>query len=635
MMSEIEKQSRFGQYTGYSVEKYDGWRRFSQYVKVRDGTRIALDYYRPTRNGKLHEETLPVLVTMSRYQRSSFVAGRINTILDAMPYLVKVLKHGYVIAVADVRGAGASWGSKTGYYPPEEARDSHDVIEWLGTRSWSNGNVGMYSASYLGITQLFAAAEAPLHLKAIFPEVAWLDAYSFVYPGGIFNLWPMYSWCSLVESADFAAPLPPGWKGIIEAERDRKAVSRAPCDCDVTPCVEIGGTTASPVTPVDEDHDGSMLAVATSQHRDNPDTFATVRSAPYRDSVTAGSGQPVHIERSVYPLLDRIAASGIPAYHLGGWFDGFCKDSLFWFRSYPNTKKTVMGPWFHGGFAKFDQGAEYLRWFDYWLKGIDNGVLDEDPIHYYVMGADEEHAWRSSKTWPLPEEQRTDYFFRGEKSGSIESINDGILSTQEPETSGGDRYRVDYTTAICVDNRWTLTCGGGTATVDRPPTQPPYTAQAENDRKGLTYTTEPLKHRLQITGHPVAHLWTTSTADDGDFFVYLEEVSPDGESVYVTEGQLRASHRKLGAAPYDNAGLPYHPGGEADRMPLTPGEAAELVIELQPTAWLFRKGNRIRVTVTCADKDIFDTPILEPAPEISLLRDADHPSRITLPIIRP
>jgi len=146
---------------------------------VRDGTRIAIDYFRPTRSKELHEEKLPILVTMTRYQRSTFVAGKISTILDAIPYLVKVLKHGYVIAVADVRGAGASFGSKFGYYPPEEARDSYDVIEWLGTRSWSNGNVGMYSRSYLGMTQLFAAAKAPPHLKAIFPEVAWIDAYSF------------------------------------------------------------------------------------------------------------------------------------------------------------------------------------------------------------------------------------------------------------------------------------------------------------------------------------------------------------------------------------------------------------------------------------------------------------------------
>jgi len=238
-----------------------------------------------------------------------------------------------------------------------------------------------------------------------------------------------------------------------------------------------------------------------------------------------------------------------------------------------------MGPWFHGGFAKFDQGAEYLRWFDYWLKGIDNGVLDEDPVHYYVVGADEKAAWRSSKTWPLSNEQRTDYFFHSGKSGSIDSINDGILSVNLPENTGADRYFVDYTTALTVDNRWTYTAGGGTDI----PGQLPYAGQSENDRKGLTYTTDPLEHPLEVTGHPVAHLWIGSTADI---------------------------------------------------VPLVSGEAAELVIELHPTAKLFNEGNRIRVTITCADKDTFDTPILDPAPEISLLRDTTHLSRITLPIIR-
>ena len=632
--SMAEKISRFGEYAGYSEERYDGWRRFSQHVTVRDCTRIAIDYYRPTQGKTLHEEKLPVIVTMTRYQRSHLGDGQLVTILDYIPYLVKVLKHGYVVAVADVRGSGASYGSKFGWFPPEEALDSYDVIEWLGTQSWSNGNVGMYSASYLGITQLFAASEAPPHLKAIFPEVAWLDSYSFVYPGGIFNLWPMYSWSTAVQTSDFAAPLPPNWKEIIATERDREAISRAPADCDIMPCVEMGGLPASPMTPVDEDRDGSMLAAATAEHRQSlPDTFTIARSAPFRDSIPDGKANPIHIERSHYRLFNKIKASNIPAYHLGGWFDGFSKDSLFWFRSYPNAEKIVMGPWFHGGFAKFDQGAEYLRWFDYWLKDIDNRVLDEDPIHYYVMGTDEKDAWRSSKTWPLSNEQRTDYFFHSGKSGSVDSINDGILSTVKAGNAGGDRYTADYTTALSVDNRWTLTAGGGTASADRPAEHKPYPDQSENDSKGLTYTTAKLEGPLEVTGHAVAHLWITSTAIDGDFFVYLEEVLPDGKSVYVTEGQLRASHRKLGTPPYDNAGLPYHPSSVADVTPLIPGEATELVIGLQPTSKRFQNGNRIRVTITCADKDTFDTPILDPAPGITLLRDANHASRVVLPLI--
>ena len=333
-MNTVEKISRFGEYSGYSTERYDGWRRFSRYVTVWDGTRIAVDYYRPTKDGKLHEEKLPVVLTMNRYQRCTFVDGRIHTILDWVPFLVDVLKHGYVVAIADVRGSGASFGSQFGWFPPEEARDTHDVIEWLGSRSWSSGNVGMFGRSYLGITQLFAASRSPTHLKAIFPEVAWLDVYNFAYPGGIFNFWPVYSWSTGVRTADYAAPLPRGWRGIIEAERYRDAKSYAPADADYIPAVEPGGTSTYPIVPVDEDEDGLLLAQATQQHRQaGLNTYSFATSAPWRDSRIEGRADPVHVERSLYRLLGAIADSGIPAYHLGGWFDGFLKDTTFYFKS--------------------------------------------------------------------------------------------------------------------------------------------------------------------------------------------------------------------------------------------------------------------------------------------------------------
>jgi putative CocE/NonD family hydrolase len=131
----------------------------------------------------------------------------------------------------------------------------------------------------------------------------------------------------------------------------------------------------------------------------------------------------------------------------------------------------------------------------------------------------------------------------------------------------------------------------------------------------------------------VVHLWVTSSAEDGDFFVYLEDIEPDGRSVYVSEGQLRASHRRLAEAPYDRMGLPYHRSHAEDLVPLVPGEPVELCFDLQPTSVVFREGHRIRVTVTCADKDTFATPVLDPAPEVSVLRGPTRPSHLVLPVI--
>ena len=213
--------SRLGHYEGYSEPTHDSCRRYSEYLTMRDGCRIAIDYFRPMANGALHERPLPVIWTHTRYQRATLLDGKLSTMLDQVPFLPTVVAHGYVVAAVDLRGAGASFGTKFGWLPPEEARDAYEVTEWLAAQPWSNGNVGMYGRSYLGISQYFCASENPPHLRAVFPEVAWLDEYGFAGPGGILLDWPVYSWATEVRSADRAAPLPLGWRDIVEAGRER------------------------------------------------------------------------------------------------------------------------------------------------------------------------------------------------------------------------------------------------------------------------------------------------------------------------------------------------------------------------------------------------------------------------------
>ena len=139
--------------------------------------------------------------------------------------------------------------------------------------------------------------------------------------------------------------------------------------------------------------------------------------------------------------------------------------------------------------------------------------------------------------------------------------------------------------------------------------------------------------QAKVSGLAVVHLWFVTDAPDLDFFVYLEVV--DGSrSTYLTEGNLRASHRALSKAPFNNLGLPFHRHYQTDLAPIAAGEPVELVFNLLPTSYLFRAGNRIRITVTCADGDNFETPALDPSPKIRLLRDAAHPSSVEFPIIR-
>jgi len=259
-----------------------------------------------------------------------------------------------------------------------------------------------------------------------------------------------------------------------------------------------------------------------------------------------------------------------------------------------------------------------FRWFDYWLKDIDNGIMKEPSVLYCVMGAPEDKMIRWAKQWPLPESKPAKYYFSGGPSGSVQSANDGLLSVSASQP-GFDSYVVDYSTTSGPRSRWT---GGPTG----------YTDMAANDRKALTYTTEPLAKPVEVVGHPIMHLWLQCSADDVDVFAYLEEIDAPGRSTYVTEGCLRASHRALAKPLYARPDLPYHSGLEKDTAKL-PNEPVELVFDLLPTGKHFPAGRRIRMAVTCADEDSYQTAQRSPAPTITVFRDTQHPSYVILPAV--
>jgi hypothetical protein len=385
------------------------------------------------------------------------------------------------------------------------------------------------------------------------------------------------------------------------------------------------------IVPVDSDPDGDQLARILEQRRERSLSDVSAQGfslAPYRDS-----DNPYLQERrlwrdvGLYDLLDRINGSRVAVYNSAGWYDLFTRDSLLWHANLTTPHRLHVRPLFHNDLGKsgadLDFGAEAHRWFDYWLKGIDNGIMDEPPIRYYVVGAPKGTAWRTAEQWPPPDAQRTRFYLAGGRSGSVDSVNDGFLRTQSPDdVDGADVYTVDYSTTSGADARWSAVVKDGK-----------YPAQRANDEKALTYTTAPLERDLEIIGHPVAHLWFTAEVPDLDLFVYLEEVDAQGNVEYITEGNLRASHRAVGEAPFDNLGLPFHRSYEEDLAPIPAGEPSELVFDLLPTAKRFRPGTRIRASVACADADNFDTPVLDPAPRVQLLRDVIHASFVELPLL--
>jgi len=598
-----EKISSPGKYQGYSQPIYDEWVRISQYVPVRDGTKLAVDILRPSRGGKPVSEPLPVIWTHARYHRADLTPdGKLLTILDQIPWLQTILKYGYVVAAVDIRGSGASFGVSRGAFTPEEATDAYDITEWFAGQPWSSGKIGMFGISYLAITQYMAASTTPPHLVAIMPDMAMFDVYSFAYPGGVFQDDFISEWSNIVKMLD----------------------------------------TTAPAAPVDNDLGSKLLAKALKEHQKNSNPVDYTLKDAFRDSVLPGTDIQPNLDWSPHDYLKGIkeAGSRIAIYHVAGWFDMWPRDALIWFNNLANPQKIIILPWSHSheyakgwketvaplvGFdLKFDIGAEQLRWYDYWLKGIDNGIMSEPPICFFTMGAPEAQAMRYARQWPLLEEKPTRFYFQAGPSGSVKSAHDGLLAQGAPKRDPGkDDYVVDYTTATGKSTRWNNGRGGDFL----------YPDMAANDAKGLTYTSALLKSALEVTGHPVVHLWVSSTVPDGDFFAYLEEVDETGYSHYITEGVLRASHRKLAPPPYNYMDLPYHRSFEEDMEPLEAGLPEELVFDLHPTSNIFDAGHRIRLTITCADQLNFQTPELSPAPNVSVYRNKQFASYVELPVI--
>ncbi len=580
----LRRVSLPGDYQGYCVASYDGWTRDSHYLTVRDGTQLAVDIYHPTLDGRTTSARLPVLWGYERYHRADNAEdGTVRSNVTRSVGMQRIIRHGYVIAQVDVRGSGASFGRWMGPFAPQEAQDVYDVTEWLAAQSWCDGNVGMIGRSYAGIIQYLAAAQRPPHLRAIFPEMAMFDLYEFVYPGGILREGFGLRWSENLRRLDV--------------------------DC--------------PAAAVDEDVSGDMLRRAVVEHQANLSSYELFSSLPLRDSRGHLGLEDPYSTCSPSSWAPQINRSRVAIYHLAGWYDLWCRDALLWYHNLDTTQKLIIGPWCHTDTSGFSKSTEQLRWFDYWLKGIDNGIANEAPIHYFTMGARPGKEWQAAWQWPLPEQRLTDYYFANDGAVSPPDppgSSHGLLSTQAPPAQQ-TTWTVDVRTTSGGTSRWVNGYGGPFG----------YGDLSGNDALCVTYTSEPLPAELEITGHPVLHVWLTCTQPDVDLVAYLERVE-GAASYYVTEGCLRASHRAVAEASFETMGLPFHPGTSLTVRAL-PAEPQEMTLDLLPTSVVFHAGDRIRVTLAGADRDNLKTLAGTEASRVVLYHGEEHPSRIVLPVI--
>jgi hypothetical protein len=564
-------------------------------VPMTDGTRLAIDIYRPDAPGKV-----PALVERTPYDKtkSSEIQVGAHTFFA---------ERGYVFMVQDTRGRFASEGK---FYPFLDDgwlqnRDGYDTVQWIARQPWSDGKVGVLGGSYTGQTAYMIAPTQPPALQALFVRESASNLLDhWVYRGGAFELGFVGIWSTRTFGPDIVARAFGG-----EAAEGAKR--------------RLDAAIAS------QDKDLWFLPLS---------AYPTLRWAPgwqyFYDWLDRNQDGPYWWQQSVGLNHYRFQ---VPVYHLGGWYDLFLKGTLENFQGLRknagtalsrDNQKLVIGPWIHGptnvgktevGELKFpgadqvDYNAIRLKWFDHWLKGIDTGVTREPPILIYVMGA---NRWRTENEWPPARARFVPHYLRGGASGSGDTLYDGKLSTEPPAGAEGPAsYAYDPRDPV-------PTLGGNTLFIASGPTD-----HRKADAKSITFTSEVLNEDLEVTGPVKAVLYAMSSAVDTDWVVRLSDVYPDGRAINIVDGVLRARYR------------------DSMREPslIAPDRVYRYDIDLWATSNVFKAGHRLRVSVTSSNFPRWDrnlntaqSPETAAQPETAfntVFFDPRRPSHILLPVI--
>lgn len=470
-------------------------------VPMRDGVTLATDVIRPAENGP-H----PTLVQRLPYNKEPY------WLRDSSVDTPRLAQQGYVIVVQDTRGTGQSGGD----YRPfvDDRSDGFDTLKWVREQPWCNGDLGMIGISYYAGTQWLAAIEQPPGLKAIAPNSFHYDPYKgWLYRGGAFSIG-----CAVRWSLNY-------------------------------------------FTPAAKDHADQFVGKVDLFHQ-------LVRRLPITDMPPLRTIAPFYFEWLEHPTYSDHWRSWSPAQHFEkvkvpplittGWYDAFVGDAGLCFRDMTDHGATeaarhpqlIIGPWAHSwwgsAFPEHDFGeagdkevfnltARTARWFDHHLKGHDNGVADEPPIHLFIMGANE---WRDEVDWPLPDTRFTPYYLHSGGRANT-GAGDGTLSTQPPGNEREDIFVYDPLDPV-------PTIGGQTLL---PPARMPANAGPRDQRELepradiLFYTTPVLTRDTEVTGPVELVLHIASSAPDTDFTGKLVDVFPNGRAQILTEGILRVRYR--------------------------------------------------------------------------------------------
>jgi putative CocE/NonD family hydrolase len=569
-----------------SPSKYEVVEELDRAAPMRDGAELKLDIFRPRDEGKF-----PVILQQTPYGKS-VQAARAK----------RFAARGYVVVNVDSRGrfeSGGEWDPFT----PLHKTDGYDLVEWAAKQAWSTGKVGTYGLSYMGWQQWWTATQTPPSLKAIVPEVAPPDQFlNGPYQNGILVCWMM------------------DWAGTMSGRKPHSIGPGA-----------YGGYI------VDRESDYRKLP-----YIDFDKTRHYLPNAWWRKWMTQNTSAGEYWQGISYQTPENYAKVTVPSLAISGWFDANFPGTpanYLAMKQYGGTPESraprmVIGPWQHiinrhreaagvdfGPQAIIDWDGYVCRWFDYHLKGKENGILSDPPIHLFVMGR---NAWRTATDWPLPETKFTKFYLHsGGQANS--AAGDGLLSTVAPSAESPDHYTYD-------PHDPTPSAGFSNGHIDGPRDISVSAGRPDV----LVYTTPELTEDVELIGPITAQLFAATSAKDTDWMLRLSDVQPDGRALFLGEGVMRARHRdsaKSGA--YNSQRL----------STLEPNEPYEYRINFwRPTGNLFSKGHKIRIEISSSyypyylrnlntGEDNLALATKEAIARQTIYHDAQRPSHVVLPVI--
>ncbi len=465
----------------------------------------------------------------------------------------EIARHGYVVAMVNFRGSQLSEGQYVGYRALGwgEQKDGYDTCEWLGMQPWSTGKVGTFGSSQGGFAQNFLAVTQPPHLVCQYMVDTGLSLFHEGYRIG----------------------------GVTRPGRFK----------------DFGANCRNP-------EDNAALLREWDQHPDYDDYWRAEDCALHFDKMK------------------------VPCFTIGSWYDFMVQGSVksFHGRKANAQQQLVLGPWLHGRLNKGSKVGDLVypdnatwpeiphmvRWFDHWLKGVDNGVEKEPAVRYYVMGATGEkdapgNVWREAAHWP-PQVEKTSFYLH----------EDAGLKAATPATgNAGTSYECDPLKPMEIAGR----SFPGAKDVQA----------FEQQKEVRTWTTQPLAAPLEINGEVEAEVWVKSTVKDTDFLLRVTDVYPDGRSILLMDYPMRARYRE----------------GFDREVLLKPGEPAKLKWHIGWTSIILNTGHRLRVTITSTGAPLYEPNNQTGGPQTldwmqetqagthTILHDQEHASRVLLPVI--